>query len=392
MTSQASDKLKITVVHNNLIWLQQTETWIYNQVRYLPDEIESHIVCTRTENLDQFWLPNIHSFERVPKWRYFGDRVLRKLRIRRHLGFLVDMAKRKGAKILHSHFGPVGWINIKAVQQAEIKHVVTFYGHDVNYLPKHDRRWQKRYHKLFAKADLILCEGSHMAQCIVNLGCPPDKVKVHHLGIGIDEIAFIPRVWNAADPLRVLIAASFTPKKGIPYGLEALGQLQNQVPLEITLIGDAGNQPRNQAEKQKILATMEKYNLQSKVRWLGYQPHKVFFEEAYQHHIFLSPSISASDGDTEGGAPVSLIEIAATGMPIVSTTHCDIPEVIFNGVTGLLAEERNVDQLVQHLQQLVNYPEHWYAMVKEGRKHVEAKYNAKIQGRKLAEIYVTLSR
>ncbi len=70
---------------------------------------------------------------------------------------------------------------------------------------------------------------------------------------------------------------------------------------------------------------------------MGYQPHSTLFAEAYRHHIFLSPSVTASTGDTEGGAPVSLIEMAATGMLIVSTTHCDIPEVIKHGVTGLLA-------------------------------------------------------
>ena len=381
------DKTKIKVIHSNPIWLQQTQTWIYNQVRYLPDEIENHIVCGKTENLEQFSLPNIHSLDKAPKWRYFGDKCLRKLRLRRHLGLLVEVAKQEKANVLHSHFGNIGWINLEAAKQAKLKHVVTFYGGDVNYLPRNYPIWRKRYKKLFAKVDLVLCEGSHMAQCVVNLGCPPDKVKVHHLGVSIDGIEFKPRVWTPGTPLRVLIAATFGEKKGIPYALEALGQLQYHVPLEITIIGDARSIPRSQAEKQKILATIEKHNLHSKVRLLGYQPHSVLFEEAYQHHIFLSPSITASSGDTEGGAPVSIIEMAATGMPIVSTNHCDIPEVILDGVTGLLAEERDVAGLVAHLQYLVKYPEKWLDMVKAGRKHLEAEYDVRIQSARLAAIY-----
>lgn len=390
MNAQLLDKAKITVIHTFPVWLPQTQTWMYNQVRYLPDEVENHIVCERTENLEQFWLPNIHSLEDAPKWRYFWDKGLRKLRLRRHLGWLVEIAQQKGATILHSHFGMTGWANIEAANQARLKHAVTFYGLDVNYLPNQDPRWRTRYQKLFAHADLILCEGSHMAQCIVKLGCPAHKVKVHHLGVSVKAIAFQPRVWNPPEPLRILISATFTEKKGIPYALEALGQLQYQVPLQITIIGDARNVPSSQAEKQAILATIEKYNLQSKVRLLGYQPHKVLFEEAYQHHIFLSPSITASHGDTEGGAPVSLIEMAATGMPLISTTHCDIPEVILNGITGLLAEERDVAGLVAHLQQLVNYPEQWYAMLQAGRKHIEAEYDAEKQGVRLAELYLNI--
>jgi colanic acid/amylovoran biosynthesis glycosyltransferase len=389
MTKQLLEKAKIKVIHSFPVWLPQTQTWMYNQVRYLPDDVENHIVCERTENLEQFWLPNIHLLEDAPKWRYFWDRGLRKLRLRRHLGFLVEVAKQKEVNILHSHFGYIGWANIEAAKQAKLKHIVTFYGMDVNFLPNEYPIWRTRYQELFAHADLILCEGPYMAQCIIKLGCPVHKVKVHHLGVSIEAIPFKPRVWNPPETLRILIAATFNEKKGIPYALEALGQLQHQVPVEITIIGDAKNVPRSEAEKQKILATIEKHNLQSKVRLLGYQPHSILFEEAYKHHIFLSPSITASDGDTEGGAPVSLIEMAATGMFIISTTHCDIPEVIINGITGLLAEEGDVSGLITHLQYLINYPEQWHSTVQIGRKHIETEYDAQRQGLRLKELYLT---
>ncbi|NEO41397.1 MAG: colanic acid biosynthesis glycosyltransferase WcaL [Moorea sp. SIOASIH] len=390
-------KTRVKVIHSHPTWLTQTQTWMYNQVYYLPDEIENHIVCGRQENLDQFWLPNIHALSDKSKWPYFWDevlfldKVLRERQFRRHQGLLVDVAKRENVSILHSHFGHIGWVDLDAAKKAGLKQVVTFYGRDVNYLPKKKPRWLRRYQELFAKVDRILCEGPHMAQCIVNLGCPADKVKVQHLGISIEEIAFKPRVWNTGEPLRVLIASSFREKKGIPYALEALGQLQHQVSLEVTIIGDANREKSSQDEKKKILATIEKHNLHSKVNLLGYQPYKVLFEEAYKHHIFLSPSVTASDGDTEGGAPVSLIEMAATGMPIISTKHCDIPEVIIDGVTGLLAEERDVEGLVSHLQQLVAHPEQWYDLVQAGRKHIEAEYDAQIQGSRLAAIYIGLN-
>ena len=64
-----------------------------------------------------------------------------------------------------------------------------------------------------------------------------------------------------------------------------------------------------------------------------------------KHDVFLAPSVTASNGDTEGGAPVAIIEMAASGMPIVSTRHCDIPSVVLDGVTGLLAAERDSEGL-----------------------------------------------
>ncbi|MDY7079451.1 MAG: glycosyltransferase [Chloroflexota bacterium] len=359
---------------------------------HLPPEVESHIVCENTENLEQFDVPHIHSLAQAPRWRYLWDKGLRRLKIRRHLGFLVEVAKQYQAQVLHSHFGNSGWANLAAARKANLKHVVTFYGLDVTYLPRSQSYWLERYQTLFAQVDCVLCEGPFMAQSIVALGCPEHKVRVHHLGVNVDEIPFKPRVWRATEPLRVLIAASFREKKGIPYALEALGRFQREVPLEITLIGDAGQETRSQAEKQKIMATFTKHHLLSKTRLLGYQPYTVLLEEAYKHHVFLSPSVTASDGDTEGGAPVSLIDMMASGIPIVSTTHCDIPEVVQDGITGLLAEERDVDGLVDHLKWLVDHPDRWQSMLEAGRTYVEREYNARVQGERLGVIYSQLCR
>ena len=52
-----------------------------------------------------------------------------------------------------------------------------------------------------------------MAECIVQLGCPPDKVKIQHLGVEVDQIVFKPRIWQTGEPLRILIAAAFREKR-----------------------------------------------------------------------------------------------------------------------------------------------------------------------------------
>ena len=113
--------------------------------------------------------------------------------------------------------------------------------------------------------------------------------------------------------------------------------------------------------------------------------------EAYQHHVFLSPSVTASNGDTEGGAPVTIIEMAASGMVVVSTTHCDIPQVILDGRTGLLAEEREVEGLVTHLHWLYENPQSWSTFTNSGRKHIEERFNLKTQAKLLERKYQRLA-
>jgi colanic acid/amylovoran biosynthesis glycosyltransferase len=380
-----------TVLHSSPIWLQQTQTWIYNQVAELQRlGVKTHVVCEYVENLEQFRVANIHCFSDEAKRRQLLDKGLRKLRIRRHLNYLVSVGRKVDAQILHSHFGHVAWANLSAARQLKAKHVVTFYGLDVNMLPTQSPTWRQRYNELFEEADLILCEGSHMANCIVLLGCPPKKIKVQHLGVDVENIKFSPRQWGSGEPLKVLIAASFREKKGISYAIEALGLLHKAIPLKLTIIGDAGADPASQREKKAILDALERSGLSEDACLLGYQSHETLFHEAYQHHIFLSPSVTASDGDTEGGAPVALIEMAASGMPIVSTTHCDIPEIVKHGVTGLLAAERDVDALVCHLKWFVENPEKWGDMLEAGRRHVEHEYDLHTQGGRLAIHYSAL--
>lgn len=222
-----------------------------------------------------------------------------------------------------------------------------------------------------------------MVKELVALGCPPEKARLHRLGVEVDSIRFERRHWKRGEPYRVLIAGSFREKKGIPYALEALGRIQKDVPLEITVIGDAGSPE----EKQRILSVIGQHGLQSKVRMLGFKPHAVFFEESYKHHLFLSPSVTAASGDTEGGAPVSLIEMVATGIPVVSSLHCDIPEVVVQGVTGWLAPERDVDGLVAAIGKWVAHPEAWGTMVEAGRRHVEEQYASTKQAERLARLY-----
>lgn len=385
-----------TILHSCSTWLPRTQNWLYNQASYLHG-VKLHVACETTANLDTYQVQNLHVGGKLP-----GESgLLEHLLHRPVIGYPVRAWRRfaqwnfrrriiedVGADLLHSHFGPHAWLNLHAIRRTGIKHVVTFYGYDVQFFPNQYPIWYERYRELFAEVDLVLAEGPHMAQCIVHLGCSPEKVRVHHLGIEVDHIQFRPRRWTRESPLRILMAAGFREKKGIPYGLRAIARLTDEMDISVTVIGDATpDLPRSQAEKECIMATVDEYNLHDQVNFRGFCSHKELMKTAYDHHIFLCPSITGRQGDTEGGAPVAIIEMAASGMPVVSTEHCDIPEVIEHGRSGLLAEERDVAGLAEHLRWLSNHPEQWRELVGVAREHIERKFDAKRQGHELSRIY-----
>jgi colanic acid/amylovoran biosynthesis glycosyltransferase len=339
------------------------------------NEFTSIVLANGTQNLNQFQWEPIYSSD-TNRFKHFGFRVLRKLKIRSY-PFIYDIAVRKHHPvILHSHFADRGWYDLALAKKYGLKHMVTFYGYDVNMLPTQQPVWKERYKELFEKADLFLCEGHYMAKCIVNLGCPKEKVNVQRLGIEIDKIPFVPRKIGDDGMVRILIAGTFREKKGIPYALEAIGLLKDEYPnIRVTIIGDSGRQKREEEEKSKILNVIKRYNLGPIIRMLGFQPYHVLMEEAYKHHIFLSPSITASDGDTEGGAPVTIIEMAASGMPVISTWHCDIPEVVQDGKTGFLVKEQNINELYKQIKCIIAQTELWEIFGKDARQHTENLYN-----------------
>lgn len=379
----------IVVLHHVQTWLPRTCTWLDTQVRFLPNTTESHIFCGKTDNLDTFPISNLHNASDQPLQRNV-DRVARRIGLWNHPRSAVGIAGQIGATVLHSHFGQVGWADVKLAKDAGLKHVTTFYGADVHQAARLDGRWYERYRHLFENVDRVLCEGPFMAESVIDLGCPEHKVMVHPLGVDLERhpFAFLPPSPN--ELIRVLVAGTFRQKKGIPIAIEALNRVseQSDVPFQLDLVGDATQKPGDQEEKSAIEKALSRATYP--VTRHGFVDHERLRQLMNECHLMLSPSITAYDGDCEGGAPVTLIEAAAVGTPIVSTTHCDIPGVVTHQETGWLAPERDVGALAHHLEEAFRTTDAWEKMALQARAHVEQRFDAVKQGKALEAIYRSL--
>jgi colanic acid/amylovoran biosynthesis glycosyltransferase len=104
----------------------------------------------------------------------------------------------------------------------------------------------------------------------------------------------------------------------------------------------------------------------------------------------MAPSLTDDTGESEGGAPTVLLEMQAAGMPVISTLHADIPEVVIDGRSGFLVAERDSNALAEKLLFLVEHPEIWEFMGKAGRKNIEEDYNIRLEAPKLERVYEQL--
>lgn len=383
------DEVKpLKVLHSARIWLQRTKTWIFQQVKALPADVEAHVVCDSTENLAQFPHARLHVLSARSAAERQLERWARRLGVS-ELRFAARLATQLRAEVLHSHFGPEAWRERGVASAAGLGQVVTFYGYDVTRTPASSPEWRRRYLQLFDSAALVLCEGPHMRAELLALGADPRRTRVQHLGIDLERFRFVQRTRGAAEPLRILLAASFNEKKGLDFALRGVIEAVRRRPalaFSVSVVGDASDEPESQRRKRELQELAG--NLGSeRVSFLGFRPHAELLSLATEHDVFMSPSVKAADGDTEGGAPVTLIELAATGLPVISTTHCDIPNVLRGPAARLLAPERDAAGLAERLLWLVDHREQWAEITGFVRKEIEERFDAAEQGRRLGELY-----
>ncbi|MFN8109866.1 MAG: glycosyltransferase [Thermoleophilia bacterium] len=224
-----------------------------------------------------------------------------------------------------------------------------------------------------------------MARTVALLGCPEDRAVVLRLGVDCSSIPFVPRRWTPGSPVRVLVAGSFREKKGIPDAILGCGAvLRTGTEVEVTLVGD-GQDEEGRRERERIVRAIKESGLGPRVHMMGYQPFDELMRLAYSHHVFLAPSRLAANGDSEGGAPVTLIQMAASGMPVVSTTHCDIPFVLHESSHRFLAPEGQPGVLAEKICDLL--ASDWTGLTRRNRELTEAEANSVTQGQRLAELY-----
>jgi colanic acid/amylovoran biosynthesis glycosyltransferase len=270
-----------------------------------------------------------------------------------------------------------------------LPHIVSTYGADIWKLGV-TKEWQRKYKELFSVADCFLVEGNAMKRRMVELGCSPHKIQVQHLGIDLNKIKYVPRELSKDKTVRCLMAGRATEKKGMGYGLEAFANIARHNPKVTLTIMTWGES----AYKKRLIASLknlaQERGVADRITWYGLQPYDEYIRVTESSHIFMTPSIVAANGDAEGGCPVTAIELSAAGMPIVGFAHCDIPEVVLDGITGYLAPEKDVPALTRQLERVINEPDTWKHMGAAGQRHIEAEYNAYVQVRRLEDIYTRL--
>lgn len=383
LAPSAGDR-RLQVLHSAMEWLPLTQSWLYTQIRALPQDVRWSVACEWRTNRLRFPLGRVH-----PRLASSAEADAEEwdAALRRRTAFVVKRLEDSRAAVVHSHFGNLGWRDRKALAVRPAAQVVSFYGHDVVRLPQQQPKWRERYRELFAGADRFLVEGPFMAKTLVGQGAPAARVQVHHLGVDLRRLRYRPRRRAAGAPARVLMVGRFIEKKGFPDAVRALGLAARRVPLQATLVGDAGGGDRSDEEKAAILQAWRESGLGDRLRFAGFVSPRRLRAAARRHDIVLAPSRTAADGDSEGGCPMAIPELGATGLAVVATTHADIPMLVRHQETGLSCEPGDVEALADLLVEAASDPAGAARRSRAFRQLIEQDFDARRQGGRLADVY-----
>lgn len=282
----------------------------------------------------------------------------------------------------HAHFGPVGdrWDFLATTplldDEPSKPFVVSFYGHDASRtLDRHP----DLYDRLFDVADAVTVLSEDMRGLLEEAGCPAGKLETHPLSIDTDLFSYAPRPDPGHGPVELVTVARLVEKKGLRYALEAVDELRDDVDVRYRIAGDG-------PLREELEAQVEERGLEDVVTFLGWceqETVRTLLEEA---HLFLLPSVTSEDGDKEG-TPTVLLEAQASGVPVVSTYHAGIPEVVDDGGSAELVPPRDAGALAEALRDLATSPDRWDEMGERGRSYVEDRHSIRATADRLEDLY-----
>jgi colanic acid/amylovoran biosynthesis glycosyltransferase len=294
---------------------------------------------------------------------------------------LMSYLRREPYDIIHCQFGIVGRLvlpfhDIDTFKKAKL--ITHFRGRDISWFLK--KYGESIYKELFEKGDFFLTNSEYFKRRLIKLGCNGKKISVQYSGIDCKKFSYNNSNLKPVDRIRILTIGRLVEKKGVEYAIRAIAKLnQNNHKIEYVIVGDG-------PLKKKLQRLTDNLHVSDIVIFVGWKDQTEVIEMVRKSHILLAPSVTASDGDQEG--PVnSLKEAMAIGLPVIGTQHGGIPELIVDGINGFLVPERDPDTIAERLEYLLEHPNLWEKMGREGRRQVEKNFDIEKLNNRLVKIY-----
>jgi colanic acid/amylovoran biosynthesis glycosyltransferase len=262
-----------------------------------------------------------------------------------------------------AEYGPTGAGVLNVCRTLNLPLLVHFHGYDAS---KHQvlEQYKTAYEDMFRYASAVIVVSRAMQKKIEELGCPAEKIWYSPCGPHEMFLNINPRF---AQKLFISLGR-FVDKKAHYYTLLAFKTVLDIHPDARLIIAGDGillNTCINLVRALKIEHAVSFPGVISPDEFAAY----LTVACAYVQH-----SITALDGDMEG-TPVSVMEASAAGIPVISTHHAGIPDVIIEGETGLLMDEHDVEGMSKHMLRVLEDKEFAKKLGASGKRFISENFS-----------------
>jgi colanic acid/amylovoran biosynthesis glycosyltransferase len=289
-----------------------------------------------------------------------------------------DYVKRNNISLLHAHHGQLGILLLPFKDKTKLPLVTSIRGRDAT-MANQPVGYLENMKMLFERGERFFPVCHYLADRLLAWGCPPEKIRVLYGGVDLDQFHYqAPNIESSSQ--NILSMGRLVEKKGHHILMQAFHKIRNKYPnATLTIIGGG-----EMEEQLRSLASQ--LDLGDSFRLLNHLPKAKVREQMAKADLFVAASLEASNGDVEG-IPNVLKEAMATGIPVISTYHAGIPELITNDKEGVLVQENNVHALAGALEWMLENKALWPYYSANARAKIEQAFDLNKQLLQQASYY-----
>lgn len=281
---------------------------------------------------------------------------------------LAQHLRAKGLTHLHNHIAKSSCtVAMLMSEMSGIPYSFTLHGPDIFYEPY---RW--RLDEKIARARFVACISHFARSQAMAFSDPRHWHKLHIVHCGVDPARYAPPATPA--PAHLLFVGRLAAVKGVPMLFDALRDLSPKHPaLHLTLVGDG-------PERAMLERRAGEMGLASRITFAGYKSQAEVADLLRTATALVLPSFAE-------GVPVVLMEAMAARVPVVTTRIAGVPELVEDGVSGLLVPPGDAHALQVAIGRLL-YDRHLCRdMGEAGRLRVEAEFASDHEAAWLAALF-----
>ena len=324
-------KHRILYLTNSLT--ANSETFIQNTIRQISKLEYVKIKIYTIQKGNEFLFKNnfyLKSFS-----------ILRKIKFKFATFWLLDNLLDLEYESVYIDFGTNGYNFSDYFKSRKKRMIVHFHGYDISKALK-----SKKYLEWlieFSVNNQIIVPSNYNANRIETLGCIKENITV----IPYSFYGDISRKCDNKIDFDLIFVGRFVSKKDPRILIYALKEVVNYFPdVKLCMVGSG-------YLYNDVLKLIVKFNLGKNVILKGLISQNEVYNLLLKSQIYVQHSVTAIDGDQEG-FPNSILEATSLGLPVVSTLHAGIPEIILDGKSGFLVQEYDYILMANKIIQLLS--------------------------------------